>query len=175
MQVFRWRGPAQFSLPHLSSEDDVFEGYAIPKGTTVIASLYSMHLRPDDFENPDEFDPERYVRNPFGLRDSSPALHQEGRKNTYSFGIGRRVCPGEDFAKTIIIMTVAKLLWAFDFEAIGEIDLSWETGYRPGLSNPPTKFLPRVKPRSPTRAKDIVAEFNKAEAYLAAVKEQNLS
>ncbi|KAI9151445.1 Cytochrome P450 monooxygenase yanC [Paramyrothecium foliicola] len=170
-QVFRWRGVAQFGLPHLAIEDDVFEGYSIPKGTTIIASAYSMHLRSEDFEQPDKFDPDRYVRNPYGVRWSASQVDQqqqdEGRKATYTFGIGRRVCPGEDFARAMVTMMTAKLLWAFDFRTAGAPDLSWETGYKPGLSNPPQNFEPTVTLRSTARAEEIVAEFGRSEAYLA--------
>lgn len=124
-----------------------------------------MHLRPEDFERPNEFDPDRYMQSPYGTRWATSQA-EEGRKATYTFGIGRRVCPGEDFAKAMILMMVAKLLWAFDFEVDDEPDLSWETGYKPGLSNPPQNFHPRVKPREVRTTDEIEAEFSRSEHYL---------
>ena len=105
------------------------------------------------------------MRSPYGARWATSQA-EEGRKATYAFRIRRRVCPGEDFAKVMILMMVAKLLWAFDFEVDGELDLSWETGYKPGLSNPPRNFHPRVKPREVRTTDEIEAEFSRSEHYL---------
>jgi cytochrome P450 len=166
LETFRWRSVAQAGLPHLTTEDDVFEGYTIPKGTTVLACSYYFHLRPDDYERPDEFDPERYMQNRYGVR-SSASDAEEWRKETYMFGVGRRICPAEDYTKHNIFLMMAKLMWAFDFEIDGEPDLAWETGYTPGLSNAPRDFNPRVKLRRAKMADEIEAEFARSERYLA--------
>jgi cytochrome P450 len=34
-------------------------GMFIPKGSTIIANLWSIHLSPDDFPDPHEFKPDR--------------------------------------------------------------------------------------------------------------------
>ena len=39
-EVCRWRPVAPLSVPHASSQDDVYEGYFIPKGTTVISAIW---------------------------------------------------------------------------------------------------------------------------------------
>lgn len=166
--MFRWRGAANVGLPHSVTEDDVFEGYTIPKGTTVLACAYSIHLRSDDYEDPEIFNPDRYLDNVYGTKRAVDK--DEGRKATYTFGSGRRVCPGDDFAKMIILTTVAKLIWAFDFgtETREAPDLTWETGYKSGLTNPPQNFRPRVVPRAGKKGQ-IVEEYARAEEYLAKV------
>ncbi|KAF7348415.1 Cytochrome p450 [Mycena sanguinolenta] len=35
-EIFRWRTIIPLALPHVTSEDDIYEGYFIPKGTTVL-------------------------------------------------------------------------------------------------------------------------------------------
>lgn len=43
-EVCRWRPVAPLSVPHASTQDDVYNGWFIPKGTTVISSIwYSVH------------------------------------------------------------------------------------------------------------------------------------
>ena len=32
-------------MPHLASEDDVFDGYHIPKGAIVMGNIWSVHLQ----------------------------------------------------------------------------------------------------------------------------------
>lgn len=39
-EVQRWGSVAPQGLPHVSNEDDVYNGYFIPKGTIVIANLW---------------------------------------------------------------------------------------------------------------------------------------
>lgn len=166
-QVFRWRGAANVGVPHCTTEDDEFEGYVIPKDTTIIACSYSMHMREEDYDEPQRFDPDRYVGNAYGV--AHEVGEDEGRRATYAFGVGRRMCPGDDFARMIILMAASKLLWAFDFDTWDgrPPDLSWETGYRSGLTNPPDDFAPKMTPRSDEKAAAVVEEYKGAEDYLA--------
>ncbi|KAG8912436.1 hypothetical protein FRC00_004509 [Tulasnella sp. 408] len=40
LETLRWNPVATSGLPHASSKDDVYEGYFIPKGTTVMANAW---------------------------------------------------------------------------------------------------------------------------------------
>ncbi|KFA68112.1 hypothetical protein S40285_10020 [Stachybotrys chlorohalonatus IBT 40285] len=62
--VLRWRGPLNNTVPHVATEDDVFKGYKIPAGTTIIARAYAMHQRKDNFDDPTAFNPDRYMASP---------------------------------------------------------------------------------------------------------------
>lgn len=39
-EVCRWRPVAPLSVPHASTKDDVYDGWFIPKGTTVISAIW---------------------------------------------------------------------------------------------------------------------------------------
>lgn len=39
----------------------VFQGYTIPKGTLIVPNLWSVHRDPSVWENPDEFNPYRFL------------------------------------------------------------------------------------------------------------------
>nr|XP_020447514.1 cytochrome P450 2U1 isoform X2 [Monopterus albus] len=83
-----------------------FRGYTIPKGTVVFPNLWSVHRDPTVWDNPDSFNPARF------LDDEGKLLKKEC---FIPFGIGRRVCMGEQLAKMELFLTVTNLLQAFKF------------------------------------------------------------
>lgn len=60
-EAFRWRTVAPVAIPHAAAEDDVYEGYLIPKGATVFA--LSQHIHEDEELYPDhqDYKPERFL------------------------------------------------------------------------------------------------------------------
>jgi cytochrome P450 len=68
-------------VPHRLEQDDVYEGYLLPKGSTVIANAWTMSFDPDYFPDPHAFKPERYLAKD-GTYDSSVLV--------VDFGFGRR-------------------------------------------------------------------------------------
>ncbi|TFY51971.1 hypothetical protein EVG20_g10761 [Dentipellis fragilis] len=57
-EVYRWLAPVPNGLPHAVMEDDVYNGYFIPKGTVIIPSLQQMC---NDCPRPTEFLPHRFI------------------------------------------------------------------------------------------------------------------
>jgi cytochrome P450 len=87
-ETLRIRPPA-WQLPRTAIEDDEIDGYPIPAGTTVTGLIYMCHFHPDEWDNPDAFDPERF----------SPEKSEKRHKFAYMpFGAGQRKCIGMDFA-----------------------------------------------------------------------------
>lgn len=117
----------------------MYEGYRIPKHTAVVPNVWNIHHSTEDYDSPEKFEPERFLRHPFGMRPDEahdPAiLEASSSRITYSFGAGRRICPGIHSAKQSLLLGLAKMLWAFDIlPAEGkEIDLGLETGFVQGL------------------------------------------
>ncbi|KAF8337876.1 cytochrome P450 [Cantharellus anzutake] len=108
-ETLRWQPAVPPSLPYRSSESVEYEGYFIPKDTTVIAN--SWHITRDEELYPDSesFIPERFLDPPtfqFTVRDGKPPLDP----TTYAFGYGRRKCPGIYFADSMVWFTIVTLL-----------------------------------------------------------------
>ena len=87
-------------------EETEMGGYQLKKDTLLILSMYVTHKHPDLWENPDEFDPERFInQKPKGF-------------SFYPYGGGKRICLGMHLAKmeitTILALLVANL--KFDLE-----------------------------------------------------------
>ena len=47
-------------VPHVSSEDDIYRGMFIPKGSLIFANIRSMGINTDVYKDPDTFNPYRY-------------------------------------------------------------------------------------------------------------------
>lgn len=91
-------------IPHAAREDDVHDGYFIPKGAFVVYNAHFMSRDPRNYRNPDVFDPERFL-------GSEPEL--DPRK--YAFGYGKRACPGRLFAETQLLLVIATCLSTVTF------------------------------------------------------------
>ncbi|CAK9170644.1 unnamed protein product, partial [Ilex paraguariensis] len=71
-------------------EDVEFEGYHIPKGWKVLPLFRNIHHSPDNFAEPEKFDPSRFEVAP--------------KPNTFMpFGSGTHSCPGNELAKLEIL------------------------------------------------------------------------
>lgn len=106
MEVQRLTVVVPLAIPHMASETKVFRGYTIPKGTVIMPNLWSVHRDPTVWDDPDTFKPARF------LDDEGKLLRKEC---FIPFGIGRRVCMGEQLAKMELFLTVTSLLQAFKF------------------------------------------------------------
>ncbi|KAI5462036.1 cytochrome P450 [Mariannaea sp. PMI_226] len=160
---------------HSPSVDDVFDGYHIPKGTSVIANVWHIHHSKDDYDDPDDFIPDRFLRHPFGMRPDEahdPArLEGSGPRLTFAFGAGRRICPGMDSARQSLMLGLAKVLWAFDIlpPEGKEIDLEMETGFISDLALRPKEFDVVLKLREKRTREDIMNHYYKSYESQAAV------
>ena len=79
----------------------------IPVGTDVIIPIFSLHRDPAYWENPDEFDPDR-----FSMENKNKI-----KKGVYQpFGQGPRQCLGYNYARYLIKLTIAYVLRNFNIE-----------------------------------------------------------
>ncbi|THU93090.1 cytochrome P450 [Dendrothele bispora CBS 962.96] len=109
-EVLRWRPPLPLSLPHTSVEDDYYDGYLIPKGSTCIANTWSINRDPSVFgQDVDDLIPERHLTDNGKLRDERSEGH-------FSFGFGTRECVGRHIANKSLIIAVATILWTSSIE-----------------------------------------------------------
>ncbi|KAI1335844.1 cytochrome P450 [Xylariaceae sp. FL0016] len=156
-ETLRWRPVAVLGgTPHASTADDVYKGMFIPKGSTIIAPLWTLHLNETDFPNPHEFRPERFL----GDRK------YPGNLGHSAFGWGRRVCPGMYLGSASVLLNIARVLWAFDVEPAKDpggqnigIDIF---AFSEGFNSSPLPFPCSIKPRSEEHAKVVREEYRNA-------------
>ncbi|XP_035002562.1 cytochrome P450 2U1 [Hippoglossus stenolepis] len=138
MEVQRLIVVVPLGIPHMASKTTEFRGYTIPKGTVILPNLWSVHRDPSVWDEPDNFNPARF------LNDDGTLL----RKDCFMpFGIGRRVCMGEQLAKMELFLMVTCLLQAFRFR-LPEGKPPPPLHGRFGLTLAPCPFTVCVSPRS---------------------------
>jgi pentalenene oxygenase len=93
-------------LTRAVTRDTELGGRRIPAGTTVIYSPYLMHRRPELFDDPGRFDPDRWL-------DEAPT---PCRGAYVPFGLGARQCIGNDFATMRGVLTVSTWFGRWRFE-----------------------------------------------------------
>ncbi|XP_006459503.1 hypothetical protein AGABI2DRAFT_116470 [Agaricus bisporus var. bisporus H97] len=107
-ETLRWNPIAPIGVPHLTTDEDVYDGYYIPKDCIVMSNIYAMLHDEKIFPDPEKFDPGRFIKN--------GNIVNEDLLNPIDvvFGFGRRVCPGSHLAMSILEITAASILCLFD-------------------------------------------------------------
>ncbi|CAH9073131.1 unnamed protein product [Cuscuta europaea] len=119
-ESLRLHPPAPLLVPRETTEKCTLGGYDIPAKTRVFINAMSIGTDPMAWENPMEFWPERFFESDVDYR----GMHSE----FIPFGAGRRGCPGTNFSVPLVELTLANLLYRFDWKlpegmAVEEIDM----------------------------------------------------
>lgn len=61
-ELFRWNPPFPISVPGRVTQDDVYRGYLIPAGATVIGNIWAICRDPDIYPDPEAFNPDRFLK-----------------------------------------------------------------------------------------------------------------
>lgn len=146
-EVFRWYPIVPMGFPHVSSEDDIYEGMFIPKGSILMPNVWLFLHDGANYKEPHAFRPERFL-------GESPEMDPR----VLSFGFGRRVCPGRELADESMFLIIATSLAVFDVFKDKESRLEGDFVdpsiiFKPGVLSCPGPFQCEIKPR------DAHAEF----------------
>ncbi|HVP97688.1 MAG TPA: cytochrome P450 [Roseiarcus sp.] len=101
--------PPAAMLSREAIADDEILGVRVPAGTVVVISPYVLHRRRGLWDDPDAFDPSRFL----GERRD-----RIDRFAYIPFGAGPRVCIGMSFAMQEAVIVLANFLRAFRFELV---------------------------------------------------------
>ncbi|KAJ7720782.1 cytochrome P450 [Mycena metata] len=140
-ESLRWELVIPLGVPHRAMQDDVYEGYFIPKGTTVIANQWGISHDENVFPDPFAFQPERFLES-----DSPPP-----DPNTIAFGWGRRICPGRFLAENSLWLHVATILACFNITpALGDDgkEIIPPREYTSGMASRPLPYPCSITPRN---------------------------
>ncbi|KAJ6621897.1 cytochrome P450 [Mycena sp. CBHHK59/15] len=151
-EIMRWRPVAPLGVAHAATEDDIYNGYFIPKGTTVLSNIWAIVHDESIYPEADKFNPERFL-------DVDGQLN--GSDNILTFGFGRRACVGRHVADATVWAAVVSVLSTFNIatakDATGK-DIDIDPAYSDGLVSHPLPFKCSITPRSDV-AKKLVEEM----------------
>ncbi|XP_051137113.1 flavonoid 3'-monooxygenase CYP75B137-like [Andrographis paniculata] len=121
-EVLRLHPTLPLLIPHCPSAACTVSGYTIPKGARVFVNVWAIHRDPLIWENPLEFNPERF---------SDAKLDFSGNDLSYlPFGSGRRICAGIAMGERMFMYSLASLVHSFDWSVPSgqSLDLSEKFG-----------------------------------------------
>ena len=99
-------------LRHFTDTDVVYKDYVIPRGTAIVLNTAAIHFDPVHYPDPFTFKPERYRDHPKRAAEYA-AMADANARDHFSFGAGRRICPGSRFAENVLTLALANMVWAF--------------------------------------------------------------
>ncbi|CAO2144747.1 unnamed protein product [Urochloa humidicola] len=115
-ETLRVHPPGPLLVPRESRASCQILGYDVPKGTTVLVNAWAISRDPKYWEDAEVFWPERF---------ESSTIEFKGTDFEFiPFGAGRRICPGMTFALRIIELTLASLLYHFDWKLPNSLEPS---------------------------------------------------
>ncbi|KAI3756503.1 hypothetical protein L1987_56324 [Smallanthus sonchifolius] len=106
-ETFRLHPPLPLLLQRCPDESCKVGGYTIPKDTIVYMNVWAIHRDPNNWPNPLEFKPERFVNGNWDYNGNNMKF--------LPFGSGRRICPGIPLGEMMLMYILASLLHSFDW------------------------------------------------------------
>ncbi|KAF1753560.1 hypothetical protein GCK72_020117 [Caenorhabditis remanei] len=101
----------------INHEPTIMGGHPVDSGAFVTAQLSALHVNDTIFENPQEFNPERFIRDEKLLQKVIP------------FGVGKRSCLGESLARSELYLIFGNLLLRYNFKPHGKLSTKEVTPY----------------------------------------------
>ncbi|KAL5713269.1 hypothetical protein ACHQM5_015361 [Ranunculus cassubicifolius] len=105
-ETLRLHPPSILLIPHESMNHCKINGYDIYPKTRVFVNVWAIG-RSSDWENPEDFYPERFMDNSIDFRGQDFEF--------LPFGSGRRICPAISMGVAMIELGLANLLYCFDW------------------------------------------------------------
>jgi cytochrome P450 len=103
--------PAAWMTERVAINDDKFGEFSFPKNTIIIPFFFGLHRNKKLWDEELQFKPERFI--------SDPKIFKS--KNYFPFGVGPRMCIGNNFAMTEMSFFLHLFLSKFEINATGQI------------------------------------------------------
>ncbi|KAL9564563.1 hypothetical protein ACKAV7_011015 [Fusarium commune] len=135
-EVLRWHPVGPMCLPHTTSQDDIVDGYLIPKGAMILPNIWQICHDSALYRDPMAFRPERFL--------GPGAETDPGR---FVFGFGRRICPAQAMSDKTLFLNMAQTLAVFDIGVKEGAEMP-KAEFTSEVVSHPRPFETTIKPRS---------------------------
>ncbi|KAH7926379.1 cytochrome P450 [Leucogyrophana mollusca] len=152
-EVLRWYPVLPLAVAHNASSDDVYNGFLIPKGASLVPNLWAMSRNEDKYPNASEFNPERFLTAEGELTDDTVS---------FAWGFGRRICPGRHLADASLWSAMVSLLATFNFTKARDSEgnpIGFEPQWIAGVTLRPRPFPCEISPRSKDMNLDTLTQL----------------
>ena len=138
-EIQRCGNVAPFSVTHALSQDIEVDGFHYTKNSRIVPNLSAILQDTNNFNNPESFNPERFLCEKTGSFISHPAL--------VVFGVGKRECLGKSLAKSELYLFLSGLLHQFTFST-HENGLPDKNNASIGITRVPKPFYAKIVART---------------------------
>ena len=94
--------PPVYNIGRECAEDDEIDGWAVPKGATMLISIFAIQRSPEWWDAPEAFRPERFL-----------SADTAQRRAALPYAVGKHQCIGSHFANIELLMIVARIVQRF--------------------------------------------------------------
>lgn len=137
-ESLRWKTVDPLGVPRRVMEDDVYEGYLIPKGAICIANVWAINRDPEIYgPDADKFNPSRHLDEKGQLK---PAPADTKEESHVTYGFGKRICLGRHIANNSMFINIAMILFCLDIEPLRDAPPDTEGSHNTGLVVRPLPF-----------------------------------
>ncbi|PVH97443.1 cytochrome P450 [Periconia macrospinosa] len=151
-ESLRWMPGFMLGIPHSVTQDNVYIGYHIPKGSTIIMNVWAVHNDIQRHPHPRRFDPVRYINDHQTSIDAANNPDATKRDH-FVFGAGRRRCQGMHIANQSIFLAISPVDQETSKEIIPDIN-----DMADGIMMRPKPVPAHIRPRSASKAEYIKQE-----------------
>ncbi|CAH0385475.1 unnamed protein product [Bemisia tabaci] len=137
-EALRLKPIVVMALTHRCTKAAKLGDYWIPENTLLSPNLYNYHRDEKLWKNPHVFDPMRFLDENGEIIKKDPSL---------PFGVGKRVCPGETFARHNLFVSTAAFFQHFSIECPFGSPLPDLNDLRNGINLSPNPFKVKIVPR----------------------------
>ncbi|XP_015906741.2 cytochrome P450 2C70 [Parasteatoda tepidariorum] len=103
LEMMRMSNSFPFFAKAECTKETTIKGYRIPKGAVMIMNSWASHFDPEVFEEPEKFNPSRYLQKEGQKKAELPIL----------FGLGKRSCLGEGFTMAQVFLFLTTIVKHF--------------------------------------------------------------
>lgn len=139
METLRMSSIVPLATTHSPTKDVNLNGYKIPAGSQVVPLINCVHMDPELWDEPNNFNPSRFFDENGKIR--RPEFYMP-------FGVGRRMCLGDVLAKMEMFMFFSCMMHQFDILSEDGVPLPSLEGIV-GATIAPQNFQVRFLSRSP--------------------------